>query len=119
MLAARSELQPGREDQVDDMVRGQIWLVFSVHHTQWLGYLHMDYLSANGTSTEDGAQLILMAVPYLTVFCIAVLASLTRQAFFLLVTNSSGCFLGALLYGNYRLLMGLDHDQYASQKYVH
>jgi len=36
-----------------------------------------------------------MAVSYLRVSCIAVLASLARQAFFVLVTNSVGCFLAA------------------------
>ncbi|MFZ8977032.1 MAG: hypothetical protein ACO2Y9_08005, partial [Pseudohongiellaceae bacterium] len=55
----------------------------------WITFL------ANETSTEDEAQLILMAVSYLTVSCIAVLASLARQAFFVLVTNSAGCFLAA------------------------
>ena len=36
-----------------------------------------------------------MAVPYLTVSCIAVLVSLTRQAFLVLATNSAGCFMAA------------------------
>ena len=58
----------------------------------WIAFIWITFL-ANETSTEDEAQLILMAVPYLTVSCIAVLASLARQAFFVLVENSVGCFL--------------------------
>ena len=71
MLAARSELQPGREDQVDDMVRGQIWLVFSVHHTQWLGYLHMDYLSGqrNKHRRRSAANPDGRALPYGILYC--------------------------------------------------
>ena len=60
----------------------------------WIAFTWITFL-ANETSTEDEAQLILMAVPYLTASCIAVLASPARLAFFVLVTNSAGCFLAA------------------------
>ncbi len=60
----------------------------------WIAFTWITFL-ANETSTEDEAQLILIAVPYLTASCIAVLASPARLAFFVLVTNSAGCFLAA------------------------
>ena len=60
----------------------------------WIAFTWITFL-ANETSTEEEAQLILMAVPNLTVSCIAVLATPARQAFFVLVTNSAGCFLAA------------------------
>ena len=39
----------------------------------WIAFTWITFL-ANETNTEGGAQLILMAEPYLTVSCIAVLA---------------------------------------------
>ena len=68
------------------------WYFLCTTLNGWIAFTWITFL-ANETSTEDEAQMILMAVPYLTVSCIAVLASLARQAFFVLVTNSAGCFL--------------------------
>ena len=70
------------------------WYFLCTTLNGWIAFTWITFV-ANETSTEDEAQLILMAVPYLTVSCIAVLASLARQAFFVLVTNSAGCFLAA------------------------
>ena len=69
------------------------WYFLCTTLNGWIAFTWITFL-ANETSTEDEAQLILMAVPYLTVSCIAVLASLARQAFFVL-TNNAGCFLAA------------------------
>jgi len=62
------------------------WYFLCTTLNGWIAFTWITFL-ANETSTEDEAQLILMAVPYLTVSCIAVLASLARQAFFMVSTD--------------------------------
>lgn len=70
------------------------WYLLCATLNGWIAFTWITFL-ANETNTEGEAQLILMADPYLTVSCIAVLASLVRQAFSLLVTSSAGFFLAA------------------------
>ena len=72
---------------------------------------------ANETNTEEGAQLILMAVHFVGI-CTAVLASLARQTFFLLVASRVGFFLTAFFNGLYRLLVGLSHNRYPPHQCV-
>ena len=58
------------------------WIAFS-----WITFL------INETGTEDGQLLALMAMPYLTVSCLAILAACSRQQFFLLSTAIATFFL--------------------------
>ena len=60
----------------------------------WIAFSWITFLT-NETGTSDRQFLTLMAVPYLTVSCLAILAALTRQQFFLFATATATFFLSA------------------------
>lgn len=60
----------------------------------WIAFSWITFLT-NETNASDGQLLTLMAMPYLTISCLTILAALTRQQFFLLATATATFFLSA------------------------